>query len=103
LRIFHLGLEKLPARIAELKALASLDVEGNKLKTLAALVCALPKLETLSFGDNPLATGEKREIERLMRLPASKRAGEATVPAKKTAASKTKRVKPERIGRAASI
>ncbi len=101
LRICHLGLDKLPSRIANLKALTSLDVAGNKLKTLAALVRGLPELRELSFGDNPLETGEKREIERLMRLPPSKRAARAP---KADSQKKQRKAssKPERIGRAAS-
>lgn len=67
LRICHLGLEKLPPKFHQLSKLASLDVEGNKLKVLAATVKALPKLKELMFGDNPLAPGEKQELLKLLK------------------------------------
>ena len=67
LRICHLGLEKLPTKFTQLSKLVSLDVEGNKLKTLAAIVKTLPKLKELQFGDNPLAPGEKQEILKLLK------------------------------------
>jgi Leucine-rich repeat (LRR) protein len=74
------GLKALPASLAGHAALESLDVAGNQLKSLEALVASLPKLKELDFSDNPIDRGEKRRIDAMMRLPPSKRKTNAPTP-----------------------
>jgi hypothetical protein len=126
LRANHVGLTSLPASIAKLTKLVELDVCGNKLSTLIDLVAQLPKLRTLDYSDNPVAISERRELDKLMKQPPSKRkkpappkpakaaepvkpakaakpaqAEKAEKPAKKDKAAKAPKL--ARVGRVASV
>ncbi len=96
----YLGLTRLPA-LAGLAKLTALDVSGNKLSTLVDVIAQLPKLATLDYSSNPIAVAERREIDRLMKQPPSKRVVTAK-PAVKPAKPK-RAAKPARLGQVASI
>jgi hypothetical protein len=112
LRANHVGLTSLPASIAKLTKLVELDVNGNKLSTLIDLVAQLPKLKTLDYSGNPVAISERRELDKLMKQPPSKRKKPAPPkPARPDKAAKpdkpekqsAKAPKLARVGRVASV
>lgn len=68
----YLGLDALPD-LRGLEHLETLNVAGNALTELSDLVLALPRLTTLEVSGNPLAPGEKRRVDALMRVAPGKR------------------------------
>ena len=76
------------------------DVAGNQLKSLAPLVARLPKLKQLSFSENALGRGEKKQLDAMMRVAPSKRATMAGAP---VAQSGKDQPHPTFLGQATSI
>jgi hypothetical protein len=102
LQLGYIDLEKLPP-LGKLTKMRELGVGGNKLTTLVDVVLSLPKLETLSFSGNPLARGEKKRIDALMKLPPGKRKSVGTGAKAQPPAQKKAPPKIERLGNVTSI
>lgn len=89
------------ARLPALPDLVDLEVAGNQLATLIDVIPTLPKLKTLDYSGNPIAIAERREIDKLMKQPPSKR---KVAPPKPIAKPKPKKsTKPALVGRVASV
>lgn len=100
LKAAFLNLTTLPASLVDLHELVELDVAGNQLKSLAPLVARLPKLKQLSFSENALGRGEKKQLDAMMRVAPSKRATMAGAP---VAQSGKDQPHPTFLGQATSI
>ena len=90
------------ARLPALPHLVELEVAGNQLATLIDIIPTLPKLKSLDYGGNPIAIAERREIDKLMKQPPSKRKVAPPKPAPKAKPAK-KSTKPALVGRVASV
>jgi hypothetical protein len=102
LDIGFLELTSLPSSITNLTNLAALHLAGNKLSTLIDTVLAFPKLKTLEYSGNPIAVAERRELDKLMKLPPAKRKKPAVKAAPKPKTAKAK-AKLQPIGQIASV
>jgi Leucine-rich repeat (LRR) protein len=102
----YLELTSLPSTITKLANLTALHLGGNKLSTLIDTVLAFPKLRTLDYSGNPIAVAERRELDKLMKLPPAKRKKPAVKAAPKPKAAKAMaKAKPKLtpIGQVASV
>ena len=98
LRANYVGYARLPA----LPDLVELEVAGNQLATLIDVIARLPKLARLDYSGNPIAIAERREIDKLMKQPPSKRKRPAPTTTKAVPKPK-KSTKPALLGRVASV
>lgn len=71
LDLAYIGLTALPP--LTLGKLAKLAIAGNQITSVKPLLAQLPKLVELDYLDNPVDTKERREVDKLMKLPPAKR------------------------------
>lgn len=100
LAVAFLKLARLPVELGALRELVELDVAGNRLEELASIVARLPKLQRLSFSDNPLGRNEKKTLDAMMRVSPGKRAALLGAPIAKPGKNQAH---PTYLGQAVSI